>query len=92
LNRGDALWKRIDKGALKDFVSILGSVPVTGETLRKHRKNKPVFGHITRYRDTTQPFERFKMVVQQVYFSHAWPQRAPTVWLRSTARRVPQNT
>jgi hypothetical protein len=54
LNRGDALWKRIDKGALKDFVAILGSVPVTGETLRKHRKNKPVFGHITRYRDTTK--------------------------------------
>ena len=24
-----------------------------GETLRKHRKNKPVFVPITRYRDTT---------------------------------------
>ena len=31
-----------------------GSVPVTGETLRKHRKNKPVFVPITRYRDTTE--------------------------------------
>src|SRR5712691_2454071 len=30
-----------------------GSVPVTGETPRKHRKNKPVFAPITRYRDTT---------------------------------------
>src|SRR5712691_772089 len=32
----------------------LGSVPVTGETPRKHRKNKRVSVPITRYRDTTQ--------------------------------------
>jgi hypothetical protein len=37
-------------------------------------------------------FESFKIGVQQVNFSHAWPQKAPTIKLQSTARRVPQNT
>ena len=31
----------------------LGSVPITGETPLKHWKNKHVFAHATRYRDTT---------------------------------------
>ena len=46
--RRGALWEH------ESSVANFGSVPVTCETPRKHRKNKRVFAPITRYRDTTE--------------------------------------